>query len=107
MYTIINNKKYNVKIMNTFFKRLKGLMFKKEAITSIYLFPKCSSIHTYFMKQNIDVCILDKNYRITYLGKNIKPRKIIIKKGYYTLEMPLGTIKNINIGDKLEIKNMK
>ena len=80
MYIIINNKKYNVLLMNTFLKRLKGLMFKKEPIISIYLFPKCSSIHTYFMKQSIDVCILDKNYCVTYLEKNVKPRRIIIKK---------------------------
>ncbi len=107
MYIIINNKKYNVLLMNTFLKRLKGLMFKKEPIISIYLFPKCSSIHTYFMKQSIDVCILDKNYCVTYLEKNVKPRRIIIKKGYYTLEMPLKSTSNISIGDKIEIKNMK
>ena len=107
MYIIINNKKYKVMVMNTFFKRLKGLMFKKEPINSIYLFPKCSSIHTYFMKQNIDVCMLDKNYRVTYIGKNIEPGKIIIKKGNHTLEMPLYSTSGIKIGDILEIKNMK
>ncbi len=105
MHTVINNKKYKIITMNTFFKRLKGLMFKKEPIRDIYLFPRCSSIHTYFMKQKIDVCILDKNFYITYLEENVKPRKIIIKKGYYTLEMPLNTAKKLELGNKIKIND--
>ena len=103
MYTIINNKKYEVIEMNTFIKRLKGLMLKKDPIDKIYFFPKCSSIHTYFMKQNIDVCILDKNYKVLYKQSNLKPRKILIKKGKHTLEMPLNTTKNIKINDIIKI----
>ena len=103
MQVIIGNKKYNVHYMNTFFKRLKGLMFKKEIITDIYLFPRCSSIHTYFMRQDIDICILDKNYNVLYKKENLKPNKIVIKKGYYTLEMPIGTARHINIQDNIKI----
>ncbi len=103
MYIIINNKKYEVVVMNSFFKRLIGLMFRKEKINKIYLFPRCSSIHTFFMKQEIDICMLDKNYIITYKCSSLKPRKILIKKGYYTLEMPLNTSKYLNIGDRLEL----
>ena len=103
MYLLLDKKKYKVNIMNTFFKRLKGLMFKKEPIQEIYLFPRCSSIHTYFMKQNIDVCILDKNYRVVYIQEAMKKNRILIKKGYYTLEMPLGLSKKIKIGDKIKI----
>ncbi len=103
MYIIIANKKYKVNYMNTFYKRFTGLMFKKEKITDIYLFPRCNSIHTYFMKQNIDICILDKNYNVVFKMENLKPSKILIKKGYYTLEMPLGTAKHIKIGDNIKI----
>lgn len=104
MYLKIKQTKYNVIIMDTFFKRLRGLMFKKQLIKDIYIFPNCASIHTYFMKQNIDVCILDKNFVIIYLKENVKKNQVIIKKGYYTLEMPLNTCKNLRIGDKLFIK---
>ncbi len=103
MHTIINNKKYKINLMNTFYKRLKGLMFEKKTITEIYLFPRCSSIHTYFMKQNIDVCILDKDYKVVYTKENVPKNRIIIKKGYYTLEMPLQTAKSIKIGDNIKI----
>lgn len=105
MYTIINDKKYNIITCNNFFKRLKGLMFKKEKITDIYLFPKCSCIHTFFMKQNIDICIISKKNRIIYLKSNLSKNKIIIKKGYSILEMPLETAKYLNIGDNLKIYN--
>lgn len=104
MYAVINDKKYNINVMNTFTKRLKGLMFKKEPIKDIYLFSKCSSIHTYFMKQNIDICILDKNDVIVYTKSNVGKGSIIIKKGFSTLEMPLETCKYLKVGDKLTIK---
>jgi hypothetical protein len=56
------------------------------------------------MRQNIDVCILDKNYIVTYKCSSMKPRKILIKKGYYTLEMPLNTSKYLNVSEELKIK---
>ena len=78
-------------------------MFKKEPIKEIYLFPRCSSIHTYFMKQNIDICILNRNYEVVYIKENLKKNRIVIKKGYYTLEMPLKTAKDIKVGSKIII----
>jgi hypothetical protein len=104
MYIVINNKKYDIVVMNSFFKRLKGLMFRKDPINKIYMFPRCSSIHTFFMRQLIDVCILDKDYIVTYKCSSIRPRRILIKKGYYTLEMPLDTSKYLDIGKQVKIK---
>ncbi len=103
MITTIDNKEYEIIIMNSFYKRLKGLMFKKERINKIYMFPRCSSIHTFFMRQNIDICMLDKNYNITYLKSNLKPNRILIKKGYYTLEMPLKTAEKLKNTKQLKI----
>ncbi len=101
MYIVINDKKYDVILMNSFFTRFKGLMFRKDPISDIYMFPKCSSIHTFFMKQEIDVCILDKNFIIKHICHSMKRGRILIKKGYYTLEMPLGTAKHLHIGEKV------
>lgn len=103
MYIVINNKKYNAEYMNSFFKRFKGLMLKKDKINKVYVFPRCSSIHTYFMKQNIDVCMLDNNFKVTYIKENLFPNKVLIKKGYYTLEMPLGLAKKIKLNDIIKI----
>lgn len=104
MYIIIDNKKYNVIVMDTFMKRLRGLMFKNEKIKDIYMFPRCNSIHTFYMKQDIDVCILDKNYVITHISRGLSRGKVLIKKGYHTLEMPLGSTRSLSVGDKLCFK---
>lgn len=99
MYTIINDKKIEIITLKSFFKRAKGLMFKKDKITNIYLFPKCSSIHTFFMKQKIDLCFLDKDYKILETISNLNKNKIIIKRGYFVLEMPLNTACYLKKGD--------
>ena len=98
-YTIINDKEYNIITYSHFINKLKGLMFRKKPITNIYMISRCNSIHTLFMKQNIDVCILDKNYKILYLESNLTKNQIIKRNGYYTLEMPLNTAKHLKIGD--------
>ena len=101
----INEKYCNIKVCNTFFSRLKGLTFKKE-INEIICIPKCSSIHTFFMKSNIDVIMTDKNYNILYTYKNLKPNKLLLPKKnvYYTFEFKSNST-NFKIYDKLCIKN--
>jgi len=84
---------------NTFLKKLKGLMFIKD-FDFIMKF-KCNGIHTFFMKTNIDVYLTDKNKKILYIYKNLKPNKIILPKKNikYTYETPVNYLKNINIGN--------
>lgn len=99
MYLILkDNKKLEIKEFKSFFKKLQGLMFKKEKINYIVRLNNCNSIHTFFMKQNIDVIITDKKNNILYKRKNITKNKVIfpIKNGYYVYEMPEGTIDKIN-----------
>ena len=104
MYLIINNKKYKINDYSNIINKTKGLMFKKEKIKDIYLFKKCNAIHTFFMKQNIDICMIDKNNKIIYLESNVKKNKIIIKKeAYSTLECPLNTIKYLKLEEKIDI----
>ncbi len=94
-----------IKNANTFIKKLKGLMFIKEF--DYILKFKTNGIHTFFMKTNIDVLLTDKNNKILYIYKNIKPNKIILpkRKVKYTYEMPVNYIKNIKIGDYLNLKS--
>ena len=103
MNIIINNQKFNVDVANNFKKRLLGLMGKKNITKGIY-FPKTRSIHTFFMKENIDVIMIDKNNMVVYYQKNVKRNRIIIKKkAYHTIELPSNSLTNINVGDKLII----
>ena len=90
---------------NTFIKKLKGLMFIKKF--DYILKFKTNGIHTFFMKTNIDVILTDKEGKILYIYKNLKPNKIILpkRKVKYTYEMPVNYIKNIKIGDYLNLKS--
>ena len=75
MYLKTNNKTYEIIIADTFYKRLTGLIGQKN-INFGMLFPKCNSIHTYFMKENIDIIGLDKNNEVIYpCNIHINPRK--------------------------------
>ena len=94
-----------IKNADTFIKKLRGLMFIKEF--DYILKFKTNGIHTFFMKTNIDVILTDKNNKILYIYKNIKPNKIILpkRKVKYTYERPVNYIKNIKIGDYLNLKS--
>ena len=101
MKVIIENKEITLIEANSFFKRLKGLMFQKNI--NYCLRVKTNNIHTFFMKQPIDIIMTDKNNTVLYSFKHVKKNKIIIKpKVYYTYEFPNNFInKNIK---KIEIK---
>ena len=100
MKVIINKKEINLIDANKFHNRLLGLMFKKNINYALRI--KTNSIHTFFMKEPIDVVMTDKNNNVLYIYKNLNKNKIIIKKNiYYTYEFPNNFIdinlKKINI----------
>lgn len=99
MKIIYNNEEFEVKICDNFKNRLLGLMFKKE-INYGLCFPKCNSIHTFFMKQNIDIFMTDKNNKVIYKKNNLKPFKIILPKKnvYYTYEFSINRV-DFEIGE--------
>ena len=91
-----------IKECKSFYSRLMGFMFKKN-INEILMFPKCNSIHTFFMSSKIDVYMTDKNNKILFIYKSLTPWKIILpKRGvYYTYETPVDYY-NYKIGDVLK-----
>lgn len=105
MYVVINKKKIKVKECTGFFNRLKGFMFKLDSIEEGLRFSKCRSIHTYFLFQNIDVIMTDKEHNIIKLYPNLTSERIILpkRKVYYTYELPVGSIQNLEIKDKLKV----
>lgn len=101
MYIETNKNKYNIIIASSFYKRLTGLIGKKN-IDFGMLFPKCNSIHTYFMKENIDIIGLNENNEVIYKYENLNKNKVIkinndIKKTSI-LELPANSSKKIKIG---------
>ena len=103
MKLIYNNKEIEIYECKTFYSRLKGFMFSK-VIDKALLFNKCNSIHTFFMKKNIDVIMCDKNNTILYYYHDLGKNKIILpKKGVSkVIELPVDYYK-IKIKDKIKI----
>ncbi len=99
----IKDKNLNVIEMNTFFKKLKGLMWNKEIIKDCYLFKNTNGIHTFFMFQNIDVILTDKNFKVLKIYENLSPFKVVLPKKnvYYTIEAPIHVSSLINVGEVL------
>ena len=79
MKLIYINKEILLVDCKTFFQRFLGFMFKKNFNYAL-CFKKCNSIHTFFMKENIDVIMCDKNNNILFYYNDLKPNKIILPK---------------------------
>ena len=103
MKLIYNGKEIDIIDCNNFYSRLKGFMFKKK-IDYALLFNRCNSIHTFFMKSNIDVIMCDNDNKIIYHYNNLSKNKIIWPKKnvYKTIELPVGFF-DIKINTKVRI----
>lgn len=82
-------------IADTFFRRLKGLMLTKQLPGGHGLLIRpCKSVHTYFMKYNIDVLHLDEAGKIVGMELSLKPGRMgaVIRGTQSVLELPEGTL---------------
>ena len=81
-----------------------GFMGKKNIDNSL-MFNKCNSIHTFFMKENIDVIMCDNNNKILFYYKDLQKNKIILpKKNVKKVFETPSLYFNIKLGEYLEVK---
>jgi len=111
MFINLNGKKIDIILADTFLLRMKGLI-GISPITYGMLFPKCNAIHTFFMKEAIDVVALNEWGEVIYIYQNLTKNQILqlkepIKKTSI-LELPQYTSRSISLGMKLffEDKNV-
>lgn len=91
--------KREIELINckSFFSRFKGFMLDKN-IDKALLFDKCNSIHTFFMRENIDVIMCDSDNMILFYYRNLGKNRIILPKrgvrkvfetpsGYFDIEI--------------------
>ena len=104
MKLIYDDKEIELTECKSFYSRLMGFMFKKK-IDKALLFNRCNSIHTFFMKCNIDVIMCDKDNNILYYFNNLSKNKVILPKKnvYKTYELPVGYY-DIKINKKIRVK---
>lgn len=93
-------------IANRFTTRLRGLMLAPPlAQDEALLLTRCSSIHSAFMRQAIDVLYLDRSDRVMRCVQNLKPWRASMGWGAsQVLELAAGSIVRcgIAVGDRLK-----
>ncbi|HVZ11584.1 MAG TPA: DUF192 domain-containing protein [Patescibacteria group bacterium] len=87
----------------SYFDSLLGMILSRNK--NGFFFKTNFGIHTFFMKEDVDVIVLDNNLRVMDLKKDIKPNRIFLWNVKYenVLELPAGSIKlsRTEVGDRL------
>jgi uncharacterized protein len=65
-------------IADTFLKRLAGYMFRRKPHHSAILIKPCNSIHTFFMRFDLDVLFIDENMKVIKEIKALKPWRVVM-----------------------------
>lgn len=102
----------NVKIADSFFTRLGGLLGKEGLDSGEGLIIKpCNSIHTFGMKFSIDVAFVDKNDLVIHIMPSLPKGKTspIIKGAKYVIEARAGDFaaKNLEVGDRVQVRGKR
>ena len=98
----------NVVLADSFFSRLKGLMGRDKIEDSEGLLIKpCNSVHTFFMKFNLDIAFVDRNYMVLEISRDLAPNKLskIYKESKFVIEGKSGSLSKLKIGEKIKIAN--
>lgn len=87
----------------SFPSRLIGLMFQRNIKIGRF-FPNCNSIHTFFMREPIDILFVDLKNQVIGGFLALKPWRVSsLKKGYAVYEFPQNTFDHIPLGDMIEV----
>jgi len=87
----------DLKIARSFIDRMFGLLIKTNPRNM--LFKTRFGIHTFFLKEPVDVIVLNQDFKVVTLKKNLKPNRFFFwNPGYFNvLELPTGTISKFKI----------
>jgi len=95
-----------IKLCQSFWCRLRGLMFLKKPIQeeALLLHP-CNSIHMFFMRFPIDALFLDQQHKIVKVYQILQPWTFVspVESACSTLELPAGTVEKygIHVGQRV------
>ncbi len=106
----------NLEVCDTYWKRFKGLMFRRKLNYNdglLFILPKESriesSIHMLFVFFPIDALWLDNNFKVVHIKRNLMPFSLNVtpdKPARYVLEAAAGKFNSIKLGDKFEISGL-
>ncbi len=103
MYIKVKNKEIEIQEKNTWMEKFKSLKFVLEPIDYGIKISKTRWINTYFFCQRVDICVTDKDNRVQKVYENVKSEKrIFLWKKYNIYYLPLNTIKNVSLNEKIK-----
>lgn len=98
----------DMEVASGFIKRLTGLIGKKKITRGYGLyFPRCNSIHTFFMSFALDVIMMSKQGRVEGIFEGLAPwRFAFMPEAADTIETAPGTAarSGIRTGDILSVR---
>ena len=110
---IINKTKNTVladtaEIAGTWVSRLKGLMFRAKMPLryGMVLIP-CGSVHTCFMRFNIDIVLVDEEGKVLHVMEDVAPFRFspLLRHARMVIELPPGVIRSSGTepGDQMNL----
>lgn len=87
-------------VADTFFTRLKGLMGKSPIERPLWIVP-CADIHTFFMREEIDVVFLSKEGRVLRVIEAMEKNKMsgAVRGAHSVLELPAHALRDMDLLD--------
>jgi hypothetical protein len=91
------------KVLNTWFKRLKGLLGTEGDAEPVALM-RCRSIHTYAMGYPIDIAFVDEQGRVVDAVRSLEPnRRASNPDAFLTLERPAADSPWFEAGERVSL----
>lgn len=97
----------NTEIMVTSTTNPNLLKYHFQKLYYAIMIKKCNRYSSISNKQRIDVVMTDDNLKILYIKRDMHENTFIEEKNATTtILLPLGTFKNLKIGDYLQLKEI-
>lgn len=97
----------DLKFCSSLSDQLLGLL--KRSNPKSLLFRTRFGIHTFFLKEPIDVIVLDKGFKVVKLGDSVKPNRFFFwnPKHNLVIELPGGVIRatKTTVGDLIQLRS--
>lgn len=78
-----------VVVADTFLKRLRGMIGRRfqDIGDDVWLFPRCTSVHTFLMGDALDIVFADRDGRVLLALEGVPPCRVVGCRGAaYALE---------------------
>ncbi|GGK65822.1 DUF192 domain-containing protein [Amphritea balenae] len=97
--TVVISRGVQIKVLTSFSERLGGAITRPLKRGQGLLFIPGGSVHTWFMKQSLDIVFLSAKGSILRQRENIPPWRWVLAphKTRFTLELMPGTIKELQL----------